>query len=61
MLFVKEIEMAWIKLIIITLILSSCGVEQQITSHKVMKDGAKNRVHGVKNVGNWQQIQFKTK
>ena len=53
--------MDWIKLIIIALIFSSCGVEQQVTSRKVMIDGAKNRVHGVENVGYWEPYQFKTK
>jgi len=52
-----------------TTLLSSCGLRlgdynryQQVNNNrtmcKVMIDGNKNTVHGVKNPGNWQAYQF---
>ena len=32
--------------------------DKQVKTKKVMKDGPKNRVHGVENPGNWQPHQF---
>ena len=37
------------------------GVTSNIKTPKVMKDGPKKQVHGVKNPGNWQPHQFKKK
>ena len=36
------------------------GVDTNIKTPKVFKDGPKNRVHGVKNPGNWQPHQFRS-
>jgi len=37
----------------------AAGVDTNIKTPKVHKDGSKNRVHGVKNPGNWKPNQFK--
>ena len=55
--------------IIAIILLNSCGIRfgdydryRQVNSiktvRKVMIDGNKNTVHGVKNPGNWQAYQF---